>query len=874
MWLSYLVIQWAHETESAEHWRTIVLFADSPTQLAESEMLSDMFEYLNVMDHVILITVDEADRRGTVEQALNSAISMPCVIISLSRSAKWIDRLKAFAQEGTPLIQIIPEVVHFDARKIVEFPSTNYLRLFSPHVVLMNSLRELFFKFEPNHMVVLHDSYYGFVKNADQLFTVQQRLATTFEMIETEGTHIRRQVAAATSKQNVVIVLMANTSFLEYYLSEAQSYAYDQRISWVVLTLHTCPYQTGSLNVSVAWIRPAYNKHIEYFDDFVVWRAQKLKNSENVFPDVVASFYYDIARASSKFSNMTLRILHWTKSDNESISFSNRLSNALQVEGSVAAFGPYHAYENNRYFQDIRLHLLWIQSDSECRTTQLIGNYTLKNSMQFFYSNRLDKPKDNHYRIAYVLQPPFIEAYQNEKGEWGLQGYSIDLIGELQKEINFTYELYAVADSFFGAMNERGRWNGIIGDIINGDADISMSAIVASALRERYVDFTFPHYDLSGQVILVKRSEPEDSFFKFVTVLELPVWGSILGSFLFTSFLIWIFDRFSPYSYRNNKEKYENDPEKRVFTFKESLWFCMNSLTPQGGGEVPKNMSGRIIAATWWLFGFIIIASYTANLAAFLTVSRIETKISDLNDLSRQYKVKYAVIKGSSAESYFRRMVEVEYRFYDAWKDMGLNASTPPLERAKLAVWDYPVSDQFTNMWQYMQETGLPNTLEEGLKRVLDSSSTEKFALIGPAATLRLVVLTDCRFKIIGEEFSRRPFAITVQQGSCLKDTFSSAILKLLNERKLEILKEKWWQNHPKKKNCPAEDSESEGISVMNLGGVFIVILIGIFFCLISLITEYYYFKRKHKKCLPISCNSAARATNGSLGAGVIEHRF
>lgn len=46
-----------------------------------------------------------------------------------------------------------------------------------------------------------------------------------------------------------------------------------------------------------------------------------------------------------------------------------------------------------------------------------------------------------------------------------------------------------------------------------------------------------------------------------------------------------------------------------------------------GGGEAPKNISGRLVAATWWLFGFIIIASYTANLAAFLTVSRLEQPI-------------------------------------------------------------------------------------------------------------------------------------------------------------------------------------------------------------------------------------------------------
>ena len=66
----------------------------------------------------------------------------------------------------------------------------------------------------------------------------------------------------------------------------------------------------------------------------------------------------------------------------------------------------------------------------------------------------------------------------------------------------------------------------------------------------------------------------------------------------------------------------------------------MTSLTPEGGGETPKNLSGRLVAATWWLFGFIIIASYTANLAAFLTVSRLETPVANLDDLNEQYGVR------------------------------------------------------------------------------------------------------------------------------------------------------------------------------------------------------------------------------------------
>lgn len=49
----------------------------------------------------------------------------------------------------------------------------------------------------------------------------------------------------------------------------------------------------------------------------------------------------------------------------------------------------------------------------------------------------------------------------------------------------------------------------------------------------------------------------------------------------FNSFLMWVFDRWSPYSYQNNRNKYKDDEEKREFNLKECLWFCMTSLTPQ-----------------------------------------------------------------------------------------------------------------------------------------------------------------------------------------------------------------------------------------------------------------------------------------------------
>ena len=54
----------------------------------------------------------------------------------------------------------------------------------------------------------------------------------------------------------------------------------------------------------------------------------------------------------------------------------------------------------------------------------------------------------------------------NDTGE--LQGFCIDLLDELQKMMNFTYDIYIVEDGFFGSEQPNGTWNGIVGDIIEG----------------------------------------------------------------------------------------------------------------------------------------------------------------------------------------------------------------------------------------------------------------------------------------------------------------------------------------------------------------------------------------------------------------------
>lgn len=43
-------------------------------------------------------------------------------------------------------------------------------------------------------------------------------------------------------------------------------------------------------------------------------------------------------------------------------------------------------------------------------------------------------------------------------------------------------------------------------------------------------------------------------------------------------------------------------------------------------------------------------------------------------------------------------------------------------------------------------------------------------------------------------------------------------ILLLLNKRKLEKLKEKWWNLNPARQQCEKQDNQSDGISIHNIG--------------------------------------------------------
>ncbi|RCN39164.1 hypothetical protein ANCCAN_14920 [Ancylostoma caninum] len=80
---------------------------------------------------------------------------------------------------------------------------------------------------------------------------------------------------------------------------------------------------------------------------------------------------------------------------------------------------------------------------------------------------------------------------------------------------------------------------------------------------------------------------------------------------------------------------------------------------------------------------------------------------------------------------------------------------------------------------------------------------------------------------------------------------------------------------------CPDANGENDGISIQNIGGVFIVILAGIVLSVITLTFEYFYYRRRNvhisgerkedKEEKPISGQNGS-TTNSTCSNSIVNH--
>jgi ionotropic glutamate receptor NMDA 2B len=83
-------------------------------------------------------------------------------------------------------------------------------------------------------------------------------------------------------------------------------------------------------------------------------------------------------------------------------------------------------------------------------------------------------------------------------------GFYIDLLLMLKNTLDFTFEMYEVEDGRWGA-KIGSIWNGLIGDLLKGKADMVMTSLKITHERSQAVDFSVPFMETGIAIVVSLR---------------------------------------------------------------------------------------------------------------------------------------------------------------------------------------------------------------------------------------------------------------------------------------------------------------------------------------------------------------------------------
>nr|XP_023026687.1 glutamate receptor ionotropic, kainate 3-like [Leptinotarsa decemlineata] len=425
------------------------------------------------------------------------------------------------------------------------------------------------------------------------------------------------------------------------------------------------------------------------------------------------------------------------------------------------------------------------------------------------------------YVVLISLTKPYAmlkETPERLIGNDKYEGFAIDLIGEISKIEGFQYTLKVREDNKHGVFDAMsGKWTGMIGDIIEMEADMAISDLTITQDRLDPVEFTQPFMSTGISILYRKPMETPPEFLYFAEPFSVAVWQALGLSYLVLVFTLFIIGRLSSSEWhqRQNKKYMVNQ-----LSLSNSLWFGAGSFFRQNTNVKISSLSSKIISCCWWTVCFFTLAMYIA-----FSISRSSTRISskevifnDVNELvekAESYGIKFGALKGGATEAFFK------------------SSSSEVHEAISTYMEEHP---------EYMTVS-----TDEGIQRV----EQENYAFFMESATIEYAVKRHCSLSSYGGLLDNKEFGIAVRKGSTILNPLNKAILKLHTSGDILRLKRRWWEERNAGETCDVEpEAEATPKGFSHIEGLLWITLISTLLALVSSVVEFSLFVHNLSKKL------------------------
>uniref|UniRef100_A0A672RZ78 Glutamate receptor n=1 Tax=Sinocyclocheilus grahami TaxID=75366 RepID=A0A672RZ78_SINGR len=442
---------------------------------------------------------------------------------------------------------------------------------------------------------------------------------------------------------------------------------------------------------------------------------------------------------------------------------------------------------------------------------------TALHSQKMHFSIFPDFNIDIAYSIGLVSCSRFIEIFcqQHNTTEGGgtyikkcCKGFCIDILKKIARNVKFTYDLYLVTNGKHGKKINN-MWNGMVGEVVYKKAVMAVGSLTINEERSEVIDFSVPFVE-TGISVMVSRSNGTVSPSAFLEPFSASVWVMMFVMLLLvTAMAVFMFEFVSPLGFNRNLAQ-GKDPHGPSFTMGKAVWLLWglvfnNSVPVQN----PKGTTSKFIVSIWAFFAVIFLASYTANLAAFMIQEEFVDQVTGLSDNKFQSPYSYSP----------------PFRFGTV-----PNGST-----------ERNIRKNYPDMHQYMVKYH-----QTGVNDALVSLKTGKLdAFIYDAAVLNYMAGRDegCKLVTIGSGyiFATTGYGIALQKGSAWKRPVDLAILAIIGDGEMEELEAQWLTGI-----CHNEKNEvmSSQLDVDNMAGVFYMLATAMGLSLITFVWEHLFYWR------------------------------
>uniref|UniRef100_A0A3Q3FPA8 Glutamate receptor n=1 Tax=Labrus bergylta TaxID=56723 RepID=A0A3Q3FPA8_9LABR len=391
------------------------------------------------------------------------------------------------------------------------------------------------------------------------------------------------------------------------------------------------------------------------------------------------------------------------------------------------------------------------------------------------------------------------------------KGFCIDILKRLAKIVGFTYDLYLVTNGKHGKKID-GVWNGMIGEVVYKRADMAIGSLTINEERSEVVDFSVPFVE-TGISVMVSRSNGTVSPSAFLEPYSPAVWVMMFVMCLtVVAVTVFIFEFFSPVGYNRSLQNGKKSGGS-TFTIGKSVWLLwaivFNNSVPV---ENPRGTTSKIMVLIWAFFAVIFLASYTANLAAFMIQEEYIDTVSGLSDKKFQHPeeqyppLKFGTVPNGSTEKNIRSNYPDMHQYMGKYNQRGVEDAILNLKTGKLDAFIYDAA-----VLNYMARK------DEGCK-VMTIGSGKVFATTG--------------------------YGIALHKNSRWKRPLDLALLQLVGDDEIEMLERLWLSGI-----CHNDKIEvmSSKLDIDNMAGVFYMLLVAMGLSLLVFAWEHLvYWKLRH----------------------------